>query len=66
MFEMELAFADVFGDRLGSGGGGGLIGRQAVMQTHTRAERRRGRLLYCTSSVSLGNQATNMGCVCVL
>lgn len=55
---MQLAFADVFVDILRGGGGGELIGRQAVLQTYTRAEAQR--LCNCTSPVSLGNQSTNM------
>lgn len=35
---MQLAFADVFVDILGGGGGGELIGRQAVIQTYAHAE----------------------------
>lgn len=57
---MQLAFADVPVDILGGGGGGELIGRQAVIQTYAHAETHRDRLCNCTSPVSLGNQSTNM------
>lgn len=57
---MQLAFADVFVDILGGGGGGKLIGRQAVIQTYAHAETHRGRLCDCTRPVSLGNQSTNV------
>lgn len=49
----------MFVDILGGGGGGELIGRQAVIQTYAQAETHRGRLCNCTSPVSLGNQSTN-------
>lgn len=55
---MQLAFADVSVDILRGGGGGELIGRQAVIQTYM--QKHGGRLCNCTSPVSLGNQSTNM------